>query len=341
MKALLVCVFMLIAIQVIYCQCNKYTCTGIGDRCDTGGCTKNADGVCDRFCRAGASCVGTPGEEVCTVSGEGAACSNSLHAPVPCSGSNSDMLSYSCVMDRCVPLVTSLLDNDECESSTNCEGGLACKDGKCRGVENGERCDSDLDCQVLSFCNMTVRECAVLPGGDGAPGSSCLVDSQCRYGSCVDNSCVAYASAQEGDKCTVTRDCGANLFCDFFSNFTCRSYEASSMAPCNPLNISSCERSYESCQCNHKSGESVCVTRRFYAETRCAEERKKQIACAKDNKCKEGSPVGVTGSCMRKNCLEVAKQLRNCFRKGNNELLDKSCHFSSSPALTALLAGLF
>lgn len=133
----------------------------------------------------------------------------------------------------------------ECRVDTNCIGGFCTPK---RG-EN-ESCSSVYDCKWGMRCDAASGKCASLQPA----GSTCAASDECKlYLNCLGNRCTA-SRFDEGQPCTNSSQCGANLWCPS-ATLVCTRMAALG---------AECPDVAESCptfDCEHKRGTSTGICR--------------------------------------------------------------------------------
>lgn len=126
----------------------------------------------------------------------------------PCDDTDGCASELQCVAGVCVP---------RCQRAPECGDGYACDaDGLCRLAvgQSGDACTSEVQCSPGLACQIDggtvdergrLRASCTQPNGGRPAGATCVLDDDCRNGTCALGRCV--------DLCTETRDCAAGTAC--------------------------------------------------------------------------------------------------------------------------------
>lgn len=149
-------------------------------------------------CAAGASCVPQDGGTRCVAqAAPGAACD--VGSPCP--------FEHQCVAGRCA---RNALAGEPCgDAVARCVSSLACVDGRCAQLAEGQRCDVAAACVASAFCAQPGPVCTAR----AALGEACSDARACVTGAaCVNDVCTT--PRQAGEPCDERRPCATGLRCD-------------------------------------------------------------------------------------------------------------------------------
>ncbi len=170
-------------------QLNFDQATSTGEKVCTRSCEYNHE------CPAGFECinisseVGTPAQCL-PVKGEFEKRTCNPSPELECVRATDCALGESCVANECVG------PNDaECDSNNPCSNGEVCRNFTCV-AENAPECTTRTDCASGEIC---------IDGSCEAAAESCVFNSECDGGACVDGKCAS--------SCSADSECGANEHC--------------------------------------------------------------------------------------------------------------------------------
>ncbi|MBA2664877.1 MAG: hypothetical protein H0U74_21495 [Bradymonadaceae bacterium] len=179
-----------------------------------------------------------------------------------CVRANDCSLGESCVNNVCKGP-----ENSECAANRPCAAGKECRNFKCED-STSPQCLTRSDCQSSELC---------VDGACIGQNDSCVFNSECDNGACVNGKCVA--------SCQATADCGPNEHC---RQNLCESIECRRSADCSAGNLCVDAKCEKACANNNECSDGfLCQTGYCVADPGVA--CRSTAECARDAICLEGS----------------------------------------------------
>lgn len=115
-------------------------------------------------------------------------------------------------------------ENKKCFNSADCGIGI-CVNGKCKIVQNGEKCYYDEQCGEKSFCNEDM-ECESMK----VLGESCSQSSQCEVGfECINSICGYIFKGENGDIVDNEKACKSGFTIEENDEMICATFQPKSL----------------------------------------------------------------------------------------------------------------
>lgn len=198
--------------------------------------TKTGEKICSRICELDDDCpigfecvnvsqeVGVPAQCLPKAGSDGdRTCTN--NAELECVKAKECGVGESCVNNECTAPSAA-----ECSDEQACGAGQVCRDFKCIAEETPECIDRN-DCAADEIC---------IDGACAAQNDSCVFNSECDNGKCVDGECIA--------GCSENADCGPYE--------RCRKPEGGAQGLCEAIE---CRRTSD-CEAGQVCVDAVCET---------------------------------------------------------------------------------
>ncbi len=193
-------------------------------------------------------------------------CNNA--AALDCTQANDCGIGESCVNNECVAPT-----NAECTATQACPSGQECILHKCKDPNESE-CTISSDCSGGELC---------IDGSCEAQATSCVRNSECGGGACVNGECV--------DSCTQSSDCGTYEICRKASGQTtglCEQIECRRSADCSPGNVCVEARCEAACATNGDCSAGYTCTNSGFCEEDPDVQCRLTAECARDEICDDG-----------------------------------------------------